>query len=457
MTTFEDRHVIDRFVQTLPLRNPTSRRVYRCVLGHFQRFVIRHQADRATVSPDTVRRWLEVRRRELPEALVCHRAWLVDRYREWLVASRALATNPFAEWRREYVQRTTTPIVRALLSPNTTTALAAIRPLPAFGSWLGDVMRAHVTHMRSLGFRYKTAAEQLLRFDRFLQHHAELAGQPLRVLIDAWATAGSSLHHRWVAQACGRAISTALRRLDGTTEILRVDPLLERRIRQQHRRPYLYTAADLQRILEAARTFPSPLAPLRPLSLHLMTVLAICAGLRLGELAGLTVGDVDLKEGTIEIRETKFFKSRRLPLAASVITVLQRYLEARRQAGAPTDPSAGLFWHHHRAGPYSRVMIQTLLTRVLQRAGLKAATRAGRTGPRVHDLRHAFVLHRMLTWYRAGINPQPRLPFLAAYLGHKDINSTLVYLTVTQELLQQANERFRKHSGRVLHPEGGRP
>jgi hypothetical protein len=257
MTTFEDRHVIDRFVQTLPLRNPTSRRVYRCVLGHFQRFVIRHQADRATVSPDTVRRWLEVRRRELPEALVCHRAWLVDRYLEWLVASRALATNPFAEWRREYGQRTTPPIVRALLSPNPTTALAAIRPLPTFGSWLGDVMRAHVTHRRSLGFRYKTAAEQLLRFDRFLQQHAELAGQPLRVLIDTWGKAGSSLHHRWGAQACGRAISTALRRLDGTTDILHVDPMLERRIRQQHRRPYLYTATDLQRIVEAARTFPS--------------------------------------------------------------------------------------------------------------------------------------------------------------------------------------------------------
>lgn len=456
MTPLEDRRLIDRFIQTLPLRNPSSRTVYRCILGRFQRFVV-GQAASASVSSDTVQRWVTARRAEWPEPLVYHRARLVDRFLEWLVASGILATNPFAEWRPEYGQRTTTPIVRALLSPNARAALAAIRPLPAFGSWLGGVMRAHVTHMRSLGFRYQTAAEQLLRFDRFLQHHPELTEQPVRVLIDTWAKAGSSLHHRWVAQACGRAISTALRRLDGTTEVLRIDPMLERRICQQHRRPYLYTAADLQRILEAAQTFPSPLAPLRPVSLHMMVVLAICAGLRLGELARLTVGDVDLKEGTIEIRETKFFKSRRLPLARSVITVLHRYLNARRQAGAPTEPSAGLFWHHHRAGPYSRVMIQTLLTRVLQRAGLKPASGTGRTGPRVHDLRHAFVLHRMLTWYRAGINPQPRLPFLAAYLGHKDINSTLVYLTVTQELLQEANERFRQHSGRVLRPEGGRP
>jgi integrase len=61
----------------------------------------------------------------------------------------------------------------------------------------------------------------------------------------------------------------------------------------------------------------------------------------------------------------------------------------------------------------------------------------------------------MLAWYRAGINPQSRLPYLATYLGHKDINSTLVYLTITQELLQEASERFRQHSRRVLDGHGG--
>jgi integrase len=162
---------------------------------------------------------------------------------------------------------------------------------------------------------------------------------------------------------------------------------------------------------------------------------------------------VDLDDGTIEIRETKFFKSRRLPLAPSVVAAVRTYLDARRRAGAGMDASAGLFWHQQCAGRYSRVMIEKLLVRVLRRAGLKPAH--GRAGPRVHDLRHAFVVHRMLAWYRAGINPQSRLPYLATYLGHKDINSTLVYLTITQELLQQASERFRQHSRRVLDGDGG--
>ena len=65
------------------------------------------------------------------------------------------------------------------------------------------------------------------------------------------------------------------------------------------------------------------------------------------------------------------------------------------------------------------------------------------TGPRIHDLRDTLVVHKILEWYRQGVNPQEKLPHLATYLGHRDINSTLVYITVTQELLHEANERFR--------------
>ena len=76
----------------------------------------------------------------------------------------------------------------------------------------------------------------------------------------------------------------------------------------------------------------------------------------------------------------------------------------------------------------------------------------------MHDLRHSMIVNRILQWYRSGINPQDRLPFLATYLGHRDINSTLVYITVTQDLLQEASERFRVVDARCLDPvEGARP
>jgi integrase len=109
---------------------------------------------------------------------------------------------------------------------------------------------------------------------------------------------------------------------------------------------------------------------------------------------------------------------------------------------APQDPFCGLFWQEQgRTRRYTPEMITWLLTKVIRRAGLKPLQ--GRTGPRVHDLRHSMVVNRILEWYKAGINPQDRLPFLATYLGHRDINSTLVYITVTQDLLHHASERFR--------------
>jgi integrase len=87
-------------------------------------------------------------------------------------------------------------------------------------------------------------------------------------------------------------------------------------------------------------------------------------------------------------------------------------------------------------------MTEKMLVRVLRHSGIKPTQ--GKAGPRIHDLRHAFVVHRMLGWYRQGINPQPYLPYLATYMGHRDINSTLVYLTITQELLQHAGEKYRQ-------------
>jgi integrase len=177
-----------------------------------------------------------------------------------------------------------------------------------------------------------------------------------------------------------------------------------------------------------------------------MLILAYCAGLRVGEIAGLKLKDVDLVAGTIEVRNSKFFKSRRLPLSSTALSALAKYLKARQHAGISSDPVAPMFWNEKR--PYSLITTEKLLRDVTRRAGVN--TRTGRGGPRVHDLRHTFVVHRMTAWYRQGINPQSRLPYLAAYLGHRDIHSTLVYLTITQELLQHASNLLRSAEPDVM-------
>jgi len=316
-----------------------------------------------------------------------------------------------------------------------------MRPLPQFASFLGGFMREHVELMRAIGHRYDAQADPFRRFDRFLQGRPELADQPATVLLQQWAATCSSPQHAWECQLLGRNLAKAWQRIDPRVTIPKADQRLRRQAMEQWRRPYVYTPQEVRCLLDTARAFYSPRSLLRPLTAYTMLVLAYCAGLRLGELWRLDLEDVHLEEGEIAIRETKFFKSRTLPLAASVVAALREYLEARRRMGAPQDGSSGLFWSGQRAGRYSRAMTQDLLVSILRRAGLKPEK--GRVGPRIHDLRHAFVVNRMTAWYHEGINPQARLPYLVTYLGHKDINSTLFYLTVTQELLQEASERFR--------------
>lgn len=309
--------------------------------------------------------------------------------------------------------------------------------------------------MRAMGYRYEVYEKHMLGLDRFLQDRADLAGHPLPMVIREWTKAKPTPEHALHCQKLGRVLSKALSRIDPSNKGIAWDRWIKREAEQRHRRPYMLNESEIRRILEAALSLPSPRSPLRPQTAYIMLVLAYCSGLRLGEIVRLNVSDVDLETRTIEIRQTKFFKTRRLPLSNSVAAALQSYLDARRQAGAPMEPPAGLFWHWHNRGPgrYSYVMTEKLLVRIFRNAGSKP--KKGKKGPRIHDLRHAFVVHRMLAWYREGINPQPYLPYLATYLGHRDINSTLVYLTITQELLQHAGERFRKLGASALRGAAG--
>lgn len=447
----DDDGAVERHIRQLRPRRRETVPVYRCVLRGFQRFV-RQRGD-PTVDTSTLQAWLQERAAHTPVHMVLHRARIVDRFLDFLQAEGLIGCNPLARLRAQYGQRCGTPIVRALLATDSVRALQALRPPARFASFLGDMLRQHVALMRAVGFRYEAQAGRLLRLDRFLQGRPELAGQPPEVLLKEWAAQRQTVSHAWECEQTGRTVLRALRRLDPTVQLPPPDRRLKRRVEQQRRRPYIYAPQELRLLLDTARGYPSPRAPLRPLALYTMIVLGCCAGLRLGELARLDLGDVDLHAGVLEVRETKFFKSRSLPLSDSVVSVLREFLAARRCAGGPQESTSGLFWHQQAAGRYSRVMIEKLLVAVLRRAGLKPER--GRCGPRIHDLRHVFVVSRMLAWYRQGINPQARLPYLATYLGHKDISSTLAYLTVTQELLQLASERFRQLAAQQLHmPQG---
>jgi site-specific recombinase XerD len=439
---------VRQYVAELPPRTRGSAKAYHSLLSQFTRFVTQSGAP-GGVSRAVIQSWFRHRAERFPlHRVLDDRAWLIDHFLDWLVIQKHIPTNPFAELRQEYGERKGHRILQALLSPDSETALEALRPVPRFASHLGAMMRGHVDLMRALGLRYQKQESNLLRFDRFLQRRADLASAPLVVLVDEWTKEGQTAQHVFDCTATGKIVAEAMARIDPNVKV----PTVDRRLRQQainaHRRPRILSEAEVSHLLAAARSWPSHKAPTRPLSVYTMLVMAYCAGLRLGEIVRLKVEDIDLDDQTVEIRETKFFKSRRLPLTATAMAALRDYLVARRLNGAPQEGSAPLFWTEkaHRGSGYSTVANQ--LITVFRRAGLKPAS--GRSGPRIHDLRHTFAVHRLTAWYREGIDPQARLPYLATYLGHKEIHSTLVYLTLTDELLQRAGDRFRSFGAKSL-------
>jgi len=432
-----DRKLIARYIAGLNLRTTQSPIYYKQALNIFQDVAERH----GKLDKDMLVAWLHVSPGRWASTTRLHRTRIIDRFLDHLEETGAIERNPVASLREACNIKQCKPVWRALASSDPDRALAELyRPRP-FGSVLGNMMAEHVTLMRNRGYKYTAQAMRLWRLDRFLQLNPELQDQPLEVMLEHWSAAKTTRNHPNECEKLRRVLTKILRHQDPSIPPRRPDPRPEKEVARHWRQPHIYTPSDVLRMLDIARSYPSPRSPLRPSSIYTMLLLAYCAGLRRSELARLDLGDVDFQGGTITIRQTKFYKTRILPLPDSVMVELRSYTEARRRAGGFLDPRSGLFWHEQRGDRYTKQAVAWLLVDVIRRAGLKPPR--GRTGPRLHDLRHSMVVNRILEWYEAGINPQDRLPFLATYLGHRDINSTLVYITVTQDLLHHANERFR--------------
>jgi integrase len=450
VTTWPDSSfaLLHRYVRQRGYRGPQAGRQTASVLRCFQRFVMGRAP--AGCSRAVLAEWLHSLVTVARMSMVIRRAQIVDPFLDWLVERGDLTTNPLAEIKAASRPHGIRPIVLALLSDDAETALARLRPPPRYGSHLGAALETHVLRMRTLG--YKCNESPYLRFDRFLQRRPDAAADPVPQLIQAYVDEATSPSVQYERLRVGRALARALQRNDPSAPAPPpYDSLLKRAVRRQHRRPYVFSHDEVARLLRTARGFPSPQMPLRPHSLYAMLVVAYCAGLRIGEIVRLQLADLRLEEGLLEIRQSKFFKSRRVPLRSSVLDVLKRYLEERARAGLPQEPDAPLFCHDR--GGYVYMTAERLLREVIRAAGLKPAP--GRRGPRVHDLRHTFVVHRMLEWYRQDINPESKLPYLSTFLGHRGIHSTLVCLTITQELLGLANERFRVLGAPALVPAQG--
>src|SRR5208283_4495239 len=202
--------------------------------------------------------------------------------------------------------------------------------------------------------------------------------------------------------------------------------------------PHIYSAQEVCSIIEAAKQI-GPDGSLRPDVISTLIGLLYSTGLRIGEALNLKLADVDLKGQLLTIRETKFMKSRYVPLSPSTVDHLTVFLRQRKDAGFPIIPTAPVFISPSGRA-YGQPRISEIFLDILRNIGLRGPK--GERGPRVHDFRHSFAVTRLALWYQEGANLNAKLPLLATYLGHSSLTGTEIYLQATAELLDKTSKRF---------------
>ena len=209
----------------------------------------------------------------------------------------------------------------------------------------------------------------------------------------------------------------------------------------QRLRPYIFSESDVARLLAASsRLLPAPSSPLRAEVIHLVIALLHTTGMRCGELLRLTAGDYDAKEGTLLVRDSKFHKSRVLPLHHDMVNEIDRHLQLRRKLHLSMSPETPLIWNSRGGGRhYTPTGLQGNLKILLNQCNIRTAQ--GRL-PRIHDFRHSFAVNALLRWYRMGVDVDTKLPLLATYLGHGSAVSTHHYLHFIEPLRTAASKRF---------------
>jgi site-specific recombinase XerD len=317
-----------------------------------------------------------------------------------------------------------------------------------FHSPLGPQIRSFISLRQLSGTDYQSQALLLSYFDRFLAEAQLATPRITRQITERYLQTLSHLAPR--VQSNRFSVVRQLCRY-----LLRTDPLIfvpepMRTIPSQAaHQPYIYSEAEIAALLAAAVHLPPP-GSLRPLTYRTLLGLLYSTGIRIGEALALNLEDFLSAEERLYIAEGKFRKARWVPLSTTTCRALQAYLD-RRLRIEPRSPDSPLLLNQ-RSRRLHHVTVNQTFRRLLDRC---AIPHSKHSGPRIHDLRHTFAVHRLLAWYRDGQDVNARLPWLATYLGHVDIHSTQVYLRATPELTEEVARRFHAYYLHQIQANGG--
>ena len=306
---------------------------------------------------------------------------------------------------------------------------------------LRDALEEYLSLRRALGYQLRDTAIVLRQFVAFLDEQ----GTPFITtkLALRWAKLPTNAQPAWIARRLGMVSIFAKHRsaTDNRTEIPPRGLLMAKAPRK---RPYIYSDEEIKSLIKAADGLPSATG-LRSLTYTTLFGLLAVTGMRISEAIALDREDVDMINGVITIRRTKFGKTRLVPIHSSTRDVLKHYAQARDRILPKSRPSA--FLVSERGTRMTGCTVRWTFVRLSRRIGLRSPSKSHGHGPRLHDFRHRFAVTTLLTWYRAGVDVERNIPKLATYLGHAHVNDTYWYLSATPELLELAAKRLSQRPG----------
>lgn len=309
---------------------------------------------------------------------------------------------------------------------------------------VSEAVERFVTHKRAAKRVYVTEASHLRLFGRVM---AESGVHDVRDLttdaVHAFVLArrrGTPRSHNHLINLLKRffAFSQQHELLSGMPLSLPLRRVSERRV------PFIFGRPEAARLLQVAAALPdNNRAPRRGATYATIYALMYGLGLRASEAAHLTLADVDLRRDILHVRDSKFGKSRLLPFGPRLSARLTTFTQQRAQQPGGRRQEAPLFTFT-RGAALNPGTISQAFRQLVPKLDLIIPT--GVANPTSHSLRHSFAVGTLLRWYRQGVNPNQRLQHLSTFMGHTDIASTSVYLTITHELLEAAAQRYELHA-----------
>jgi integrase/recombinase XerD len=301
-------------------------------------------------------------------------------------------------------------------------------------SALRKAVQEYLQGRRALGFKLYGSGLLLSQFVRFLEEQG--ATYITRELALQWATLPQNCHPAYWARRLGvvRRFAGHHSATDARTEIPSQSLLPYKYSKTP---PYIYTEKQVLALMEAAKKLPSKTG-LRASTNSTLFGLLVVTGMRITETLGLDCADVDLREGVLNVRQTKLGKPRLIPMHPSTVRSLRRY--ARRRDRIYPEAKTPSFFVAEGGTRLTGCTVRWTFNRLSRQIGLRGAS--DRVGPRIHDLRHTFAVRLVQNWYQQNRDVEKRLPQLAVLLGHTHVNDTYWYLTATPDLLQSAAKRM---------------